>query len=81
MERTTSGASRLLQIANVLDVASDFFLRESRREFLVTIGSKGTGLIQAFISSWDGTYLSKAFLQISDAKMRRSIVVLVKQIA
>jgi transcriptional regulator with XRE-family HTH domain len=75
------GASRLQQIANVLDVAPDFFFEGESARVLGSSGAKETALIQDFISSRDGIHLSKAFLKISDAKMRRSIVALVKQIA
>ena len=54
--------------------------RESAR-VLGNSGSKETALVQAFISSREGIHLSKAFLKIRDAKIRRSIVALVKQIA
>ena len=76
------GASRLQQIANVLEVTPDFFFEgASARPALGNSGSKETALIQGFISSRDGIALSKAFTSISDAKMRRSIVALVEQIA
>ena len=76
------GASRLQQIANVLEVTPDFFFEgASARPALGSSGSKETALIQGFISSRDGIALSKAFTSISDAKMRRSIVALVEQIA
>jgi hypothetical protein len=43
--------------------------------------SKEAALLQDFISSRDGIALAKAFNSISNTKMRRSIVALVKQIA
>ena len=75
------GASRLQQIANVLEVTPDFFFEGASAKALGNSGSKETALIQGFISSRDGIALSKAFTSISDAKMRRSIVALVEQIA
>ena len=75
------GASRLQQIANVLNVAPDFFFEGELARVLGNSGSKEAALIQDFISSPDGIGLSKAFTNISDAKLRRSIVALVRQIA
>jgi transcriptional regulator with XRE-family HTH domain len=74
-------ASRLQQIANVLEVAPDFFFAEVQAKGSGNSDSNETTLIDEFISSRDGIALSKAFTNISDTKLRRSIVALVKQIA
>ena len=74
------GASRLQQIATVLKVAPDFFFHGASAKAVAGI-SKETTLIQGFASSREGIALSKAFTEISDQKMRRSIVSLVEQIA
>jgi hypothetical protein len=44
-------------------------------------GSREMAIIDGFISSRDGIALSKAFVNIRDTKIRRSIVALVEQIA
>src|SRR5581483_7118569 len=77
--RNRIGASRLQQIANALDVTPDFFF-DGQSSPNATSGSRQTATIEEFISSRDGLALSKAFTNIRDVKMRRSIVSLVKQI-
>ena len=75
------GASRLQQIANVLKVRPDFFFAETSAKAVGNAGSKEIANIEGFISSRDGIALSKAFINITDTKIRRSIVALVEQIA
>lgn len=80
--RNRMGASRLQQIANVLQVTPDFFFDgASSPNAVSTSGSRGTAIIEGFISSPDGIALCKAFTDIRDAKTRRSIVSLVERIA
>ena len=74
-------ASRLQQIANVLKVRPDFFFAETSAKAVGNAGSKEIANIEGFISSRDGIALSKAFINIGDPKIRRSIVALVQQIA
>ena len=74
-------ASRLHQLANVLEVAPDFFFEETQTKKAGSSGSNETTLIDEFISSRDGIALSHAFTKISDARIGRSIVLLVEQIA
>ena len=74
-------ASRLHQLANVLEVAPDFFFEETQTKKAGSSGSNETTLIDEFISSRDGIALSRAFTKISDARIGRSIVLLVEQIA
>jgi transcriptional regulator with XRE-family HTH domain len=73
-------ASRLLRIANVLEVTPDFFFEKAPAK-AVNSGSRDTAIIDDFISSRDGIALSRAFISIRDTKIRRSIVALVEQIA
>lgn len=73
--------SRLQQIADVLEVAPDFFFAEVHAKKAGNSGSNETTLIDEFISSRDGIALSRAFGMISNVKIRRSIVLLVEQIA
>ena len=78
--RNRIGASRLQQIADALNVTPDAFF-DGESSPIATSGSRQIATFEEFISSRDGLALSKAFTNIRDAKMRRSIVSLVKQIA
>lgn len=78
--RNRIGASRLQQIADALNVTPDAFF-DGESSPIATSGSRQIATFEEFISSRDGLALSKAFTNIRDAKIRRSIVSLVKQIA
>src|ERR1700730_6758552 len=76
-------ASRLQQIARFLQVPISFFFEDPRGP------SKGTGLQQVhspdyvsdFLTTTDGLALTKAFMRIKDATLRRTIVNVVREIA
>lgn len=78
------GASRLQQISGILQVPVSFFFEGAPR----AEGHHG-GLSEApspayvsdFLATSDGLSLTKAFMRIKDAKLRRRIVDLVQQIA
>src|SRR3984885_3987450 len=80
------GASRLSQIAQILQVQVSFFFEGAPT---VGTGSGPEGFAEAaspayvsdFLATSDGLALTKAFMKISDAKLRRRIVDLVEQIA
>jgi transcriptional regulator with XRE-family HTH domain len=81
------GASRLQQIANILEVPVAFFFEGAPE---MPGGGQGAGgttdapspsYIAEFLASSDGLALTKAFMQIPDPKLRRRIVELVEQIA
>ncbi len=78
------GASRLAQIAHILQVPESYFFEGGPR---VSSPPKGksmappTAYVSEFISSSDGLLLIKTFMQIKDAKLRRRIVNLVERIA
>jgi transcriptional regulator with XRE-family HTH domain len=79
------GASRLQQISNILQVPVAFFFEGAPD---ITGGGRASGkdapspaYISDFLSSSDGLALTKAFMRISDPKLRRRIVDLVEQIA
>jgi transcriptional regulator with XRE-family HTH domain len=80
------GASRLSQIAQILQVQVSFFFEGAPT---VGTGARPEGFAEAaspvyvsdFLASSDGLALTKAFMKISDAKLRRRIVDLVEQIA
>jgi transcriptional regulator with XRE-family HTH domain len=80
------GASRLQQIANILQVPVSFFFEGAPN---IPGGARAEGMSEApspayvsdFLATSDGLALTKAFTRISDAKLRRRIVDLVEQIA
>ena len=77
-------ASRLQQLAHILQVPVTFFFEGAPP---VAGQRKGLGeapspaYVSDFLASTDGLALTRAFTQIKDAKARRGIVDLVKQIA
>jgi transcriptional regulator with XRE-family HTH domain len=78
------GASRLQQIADVLQVHVSFMF-----EGAPSGAAGGGGMSEAaspayvsdFLATSDGLALTRAFTKLKDAKLRRSIVDLVEQIA
>jgi transcriptional regulator with XRE-family HTH domain len=80
------GASRLQQISQILQVPVAFFFEGAP---LLPEGAAPEGLQDApspayvsdFLATSDGLSLTKAFMRIPDAKLRRRIVDLVQQIA
>lgn len=80
------GASRLQQISQILQVPVSFFFEgvpsprtEQRTEGLSEAPSPA--YVSDFLATSDGLALTKAFVRITDAKLRRRIVDLVEQIA
>ena len=79
------GASRLQQISHILEVPVSFFFEGAP----AVAAGRVDGLSEApspayvseFLATADGLALTKAFMRISDAKLRRRIVELVEQIA
>ena len=77
------GASRLQQIAHILQVPVAFFFEGGP----TVSGQQGDGLSEApspayvsdFLATSDGLALTKAFMRIKDPKLRRRIVDLVEQ--
>ena len=78
------GASRLQQISEILQVPVSF-LFDGGPSGMVNGDSFGEGASPAYVSDFlatsEGLALTRAFTRIGDAKMRRSIVELVEQIA
>jgi transcriptional regulator with XRE-family HTH domain len=78
------GASRLQQISEILQVPVSFLFEggpsgaSSAGGF--TEGSSPT-YVSDFLATSEGLALTRAFTRISDAKLRRSIVEMVEQIA
>ena len=79
------GASRLQHIAGILQVPVSFFFEGSPTH--EGEGPRGLGeapspaYVSDFLATSDGLSLTKAFVRIKDAKLRRRIVDLVEQIA
>jgi transcriptional regulator with XRE-family HTH domain len=77
------GASRLQQIANILQVPVSFFFEGAPH----TAHSSGMAeapspaYVSDFLATSDGLSLTKAFMRIKNNKLRRRIVDLVEQIA
>ena len=84
------GASRLQAIARVLSVPVAFFF-EDAPGFAPIAGDQGfdalggdggaSSVVIDFLSSRDGLQLNRAFLRITDAKVRRKVVELVRSLA
>src|ERR1700742_3290683 len=79
------GASRLQQISTILQVPVAFFFEgapdmgDGSRSLAKDAPSPA--YVSDFVATSDGLALTKAFMQISDVKLRRRIVDLVEQIA
>jgi transcriptional regulator with XRE-family HTH domain len=79
------GASRLQQISHILQVPVAFFF-EGAPDLPGDAPRAGAeapspSYVSDFLATSDGLALTKAFMRISDAKLRRRIVDLVQQIA
>lgn len=80
------GASRLQQIAHILQVPVAFFF-EGAPELSTTPAPDGMSeapsptYVSDFLATSDGLALTKAFMRIPDTKLRRRIVDLVEHIA
>jgi transcriptional regulator with XRE-family HTH domain len=77
------GASRLQQIAKVLGVPIEFFF-----EGAPNVSSQGVvasdvapGYVADFLSTSEGVQLTRAFVRITDPKIRRRLISLVKAMA
>jgi transcriptional regulator with XRE-family HTH domain len=79
------GASRLQNISSILNVPVSFFFEDAPGE----TPARADGMAEAassnyvvdFLSSAEGLQLNRAFVKISDPKVRRRIVDLVKTLA
>lgn len=78
------GASRLQQIADVLQVPVQFMFEGAPISTGTANGfseAPSPAYVSDFLATSEGLALTRAFTRIRDAKMRRSIVDLVEQIA
>jgi transcriptional regulator with XRE-family HTH domain len=77
------GASRLQQISEILQVPVSFLFDggPSGMANSANFGESSPAYISDFLATSEGLALTRAFTRIPDAKLRRSIVELVEQIA
>ena len=81
------GASRLQQIAHILQVPVSFFFEGApiapgqEQQLDGSAEAPSPAYVSDFLATSDGLALTKAFMGIKDAKLRRRIVDLVEQIA
>lgn len=80
------GASRLFQISKILDVPVQFFFEEA--PYSGEAGSaqgmaepESEAFILEFLNSREGLELNRAFVKIGDAKVRKSVVDLVRALS
>ena len=75
------GASRLQAMAQALDVPISFFFPEQAGANGSGFQESGSDYVVDFLSTTEGLELSRAFLRVGDAKVRRKIIELVKAVA
>jgi transcriptional regulator with XRE-family HTH domain len=78
------GASRIQQIAEILQVPVSFLFEGGPSGMANAEGSTeapSPSYVSDFLATSEGLALTRAFTRIGDAKLRRSIVELVEQIA
>ena len=80
------GASRLQHISHILQVPVAFFFEGAPHvpgaaESVAMHAAPSPAYVADFLATSDGLSLTKAFMRIPDAKLRRRIVDLVEQIA
>ena len=77
-------ASRLQQIAKMLDVPVSFFFERAPRADMPTGGysdAASSAYVSDFMASSEGVQLTKAFVRIKNGKVRRRIIDLVESLA
>jgi transcriptional regulator with XRE-family HTH domain len=77
-------ASRLLQISQIVQVAVPFFFEgapHAQGQHPAQSGTPSPQYVSDYLATSDGLNLTKAFMQVRNARLRRSIVALVEQIA
>jgi transcriptional regulator with XRE-family HTH domain len=73
------GAGRLQHIASIQQVPISFFFEDAPG--LSDVLDESSDYVSGFLATSEGLALTKAYMHIENAKLRRSIVALVKQIA
>ncbi|WP_223479149.1 helix-turn-helix domain-containing protein [Oricola indica] len=79
------GASRLQNIAAILGVPVSFFFEDAPGDSVTSevggMNESSSSYVVNFLSSAEGLQLNRAFVRISDPKVRRRIIDLVKALA
>jgi transcriptional regulator with XRE-family HTH domain len=75
------GASRLQQIAQILQVPVAFFFEGAPSHVAPAADAPSSAFVSEYLASAEGLALTKAFMRIKNPKLRRRIVDLVEQIA
>ncbi|MDZ5700193.1 MULTISPECIES: helix-turn-helix domain-containing protein [Phyllobacteriaceae] len=76
------GASRLQAIASILNAPVSFFFEGAPGEDGAPgFGEEGSTFVTDFLSTSEGIQLNRAFVKISDPKVRRRVLDLVKALA
>ena len=78
------GASRLQQLARVLDVPPSFFFEGAPASSHTGLGfneDPGNAYVVDFLSTAEGLQLNRAFSAIKDPKLRKTVLDLVERIA
>ena len=75
------GSSRLQQAANILQAPVTFFFEGAPGQNKIDSKAPPLAYVSEFLESSDGPALTRAFMRIKDAKIRRSIATLIAQIA
>jgi transcriptional regulator with XRE-family HTH domain len=75
------GSSRLQQVANVLQVPVTFFFEGAPGQKTIDGKASSPAYVSDFLATADGLALTRAFMRIKSAKLRRSVVTLVTEIA
>jgi transcriptional regulator with XRE-family HTH domain len=74
-------ASRLQQISNILQVPVSFFFEGTPGQSKAKDDAPSLAYVTDFLATRNGLALTKAFMKIKDAKLRRNIVNLIEEIA
>lgn len=79
------GASRLQAIASILDVPVSYFFADAptgeSAELTGMAEGRSANFVLDFVNSGEGLQLNRAFVRISDPKIRRRLIDLVKALA
>jgi transcriptional regulator with XRE-family HTH domain len=76
------GASRLFDLAHILGVPVQFFYDEIPSAPMVGFSEQpAESFVIDFLSSRDGLELNKAFVKVTDPRVRRAIIELVRSLA
>ncbi len=79
------GASRIQQISDILQVPVSFLFEGGPGSGIATSGgfaeAPSPAYVSDFLATSEGLALTRAYMRISDVKLRRSIVEMVEQIA